>query len=214
MNQIFTTRTVNKERTKKLQHFPDELDNMHVYALAMEKKRRLIRPASGRIIVRFFENFARYPASWSTSALCRLLFYKMGRLFEDTKFLARQRCEKTILCWSWLYVHSSLNLSCTQVIVQIWIHNARELAKRSNPETNQKCKSFGHFNITLLTILAIISLLGAILAHLVELESCTFFSRALLLARSDSTSHSAMLSVCLVVYPPPPNIISRQLRQF
>ena len=44
-----------------------------------------------------------------------------------------------------------------------------------------------------------------------------FFSRALLLARSDSTSQSAM-SICPVVClymadPPPPNVICRQLRQ-
>ncbi len=50
------------------------------------------------------------------------------------------------------------------------------------------------------------------------------FSRALLLARSDSTSHSAMSSSCLSVAGPlphplplschPPNMISGQLRQF
>ncbi len=58
--------------------------------------------------------------------------------------------------------------------------------------------------------------------------SCWVFSRALLLARSDSTSHSAMSSGCLsgclsvagpLPHPlplscPPPNMISGQLRQF
>ncbi len=66
-----------------------------------------------------------------------------------------------------------------------------------------------------------------ILAHLLAcFPSLCVFSRALLLARSDSTSHSAMSSVCPVVclsvagplpHPlscPPPKMISGQLRQF